>query len=278
MTRKLIFLDVDGTLVNYENKLPTSAVEAIKLAQKNGHKIYIATGRSKSEMYDYILDIGFDGYIGVNGAYIEDGEEVIWHKTIEPKKAKEIVDWLQRRELEFYLECNSGLYASENFRERGQSTIEAYAAYKGKPSTEEISVDYIFPEMIYGANLYRDDVNKVSFILESYQDHIDSIEAFPDMKAGTWGGVGEKALFGDLGLAGIDKGTGIAKLLEYLGQSKKNTFAFGDAKVDIPMLSYCEIGVAMDNGGDEIKEMSDYITDSVEDNGLYNAFKYFGLI
>lgn len=48
--------------------------------------------------------------------------------------------------------------------------------------------------MIYGGELYRDDCNKVSFILNSYQDHLDSIKEFPDLKPGTWGGA-EKLLY-----------------------------------------------------------------------------------
>ena len=39
---------------------------------------------------------------------------------------------------------------------------------------------------------------------------------------------------------------------------------FGDAKVDIPMLEYCNVGVAVNSGGDEIKEMADYATDDVD--------------
>ena len=59
---------------------------------------------------------------------------------------------------------------------------------------------------------------------------------------------------------------------------REDTFAFGDAKIDIPMLAYCAVGVAVDSGGDEIKAMADYITDAVDDDGIYNAFKHFGLI
>ena len=58
---KVIFIDVDGTLLTYENILPKSAVEAIRTARKNGHKVYISTGRSRAEVYDYIWDIGLDG-------------------------------------------------------------------------------------------------------------------------------------------------------------------------------------------------------------------------
>ena len=61
---KIIFLDVDGTLVDYENRLPESAVLAVGKARENGHRVYICTGRSKAEVYENIWEIGLDGMIG----------------------------------------------------------------------------------------------------------------------------------------------------------------------------------------------------------------------
>ncbi|MFQ6792566.1 MAG: Cof-type HAD-IIB family hydrolase [Thomasclavelia sp.] len=276
--QKIIFIDVDGTLVDYENKLPESATKAIRQARKNGHKVYICTGRSKAEVYPYIWDIGLDGMIGGNGSYVEDNDTIVMHQLITLEQCKHIVDWLHERGLEFYLESNNGLFASENFETVGEPVIQEYSKRKGKENSDKITVKDVFPEMIYGGELYRDDLNKVSFILNSYQDHLDSIEEFPDLKPGTWGGKGEIALFGDLGVKDITKAHAIDALLEYLGADIKDTFAFGDAKVDIPMLEYCEVGVAMNSGGDEIKEMADYVTDDVDKDGLYNAFVHFGLI
>ncbi|WP_313469583.1 Cof-type HAD-IIB family hydrolase [Carnobacterium sp.] len=278
METKYIFLDVDGTLVSYFNELPDSAVEAIKSAQANGHKIYTVTGRSKAEMYDYILDIGFDGYIGGNGNYVESDNEVILHQLMTEEEERRIIDWLHDRKLEFYLESNNGLFASEHFEKRGEQTVKDYVAYKEKSGAEAMTVRKVFPEMIFGENLYRDDVNKISFILNDYQDYLDAVEAFPAFKVGTWGGVGEKALFGDIALDNITKQTAIETLLNHHNAKRKDTIAFGDAKVDIPMLDYCEGGVAMGNGGEEIKAMADHITDTVEKDGLQKAFRHFGLI
>ena len=277
MEKKIIFIDVDGTLVNYENKLPDSAVTAIRKARKNGHKVYICTGRSEAEVYDYLWDIGLDGMIGGNGSYVKSEDEVVFHQKISAEETRHIVDWLHGRGLEFYLECNSGLFGSERFEEAGLNVIQEYTNRKGRDGSK-VTVRTVFPEMIFGENLYRDDVNKVSFILNSYQDHLDSIKEFPDLKPGTWGGAGETALFGDLGVKDIDKGKAIDVLLDYIGADIKDTIAFGDAKVDIPMLEKCAIGVAVASGGDEIKAMADYVTDSVDDDGIYNAFKHFGLI
>ncbi len=67
-------------------------------------------------------------------------------------------------------------------------------------------------------------------------------------------------------------------MLEYLGAKKEDTIAIGDAKVDIPMLEYCQVGVAMGNGGPEILAMVDVITDDVVEDGFYNAFEKLGLL
>ena len=278
MDKKIIFLDVDGTLVNYSTELPESAVKAVRQARANGHKVYICTGRSKAEVYDYVWNVGFDGMIGGDGSYVEHNNEVVMHQLITADQCRRIVDWCHSRNIEFFLESNNGLFASENFEEKGNPVIKVYCARKGKDNADQMTVRDVFPEMIYGGELYRDDLNKVSFILNSYQDHLDSIEEFPDLKPGTWGGAGEIALFGDLGVKDIDKGHAIDVLLQHLGADIKDTYAFGDAKVDIPMLEKCAVGVAVASGGDEIKAMADYVTDAVDDDGIYNAFKHFGLI
>lgn len=275
---KIIFLDVDGTLVDYENRLPKSAVEAVRQARKNGHRVYISTGRSKAEVYQELWDIGLDGMIGGNGSYVEDNGNVVMHTMISKEQCKRVIDWLHERGLEFYIESNNGLFASENFEEKGKPVIQEYSKRKGKDHTSEITVKSAFPDMIFGGELYRDDLNKISFILDSYKDYLDAKEAFPDLEAGTWGGKGETALFGDLGVKNINKANAIENLLKYLKADISDTIAFGDARVDIPMLEYCEYGVAMGNGGTEIKEAADYITDDVENDGLWKAFKKLLLI
>ena len=275
---KIIFLDVDGTLVNYENELPDSAVEAIKQARANRHRVYICTGRSKAEVYSNLWEIGLDGMMGGNGSYVEDHGQVIMHRMITKETCIEIVDWLHEEQLEFFLECNNGLFASEHFEEAGLSVMREYSKRKGKTNAEKITVRNCFPDMIFGGELYRADVNKVSYILNSYKNYTDAKEIFFKLEHGTWGGKGETALFGDIRVKGITKANAIDQLLSYLHADIADTIAFGDAVIDIPMLEYCAIGVAMGNGGPEIKKMADYITDDVEGDGLYHGFLKLNLI
>ncbi len=277
MTEKVIFIDVDGTLVDYSNQLPSKAARAIQQARANGHKVLICTGRSEAEVYDYIWDIGLDGMIGGNGTYVKYHDTILKDQHITQAQEKHIVDWLIERNLEFYLEANTGLYASKNFETAAEPTITEYSHRKGKKDNI-IKIRDVFPDMIFGADLYRDDINKISFVLSSYQDYLDAVQEFGDMKVGTWGGAGETALFGDVGIKDIDKANAIQVVLDHLNVSIEDTMAFGDAKIDIPMLEYCGIGIAMASGGDECKEAADYITDATEDNGLYNAFVHFNII
>ena len=274
---KIIFLDVDGTLVDYENHLPDSAVDAIRKARANGHRVYICTGRSRAEVYPPLWEIGLDGMIGGNGSYVEDNGETVMHQLITLEQCRHIVDWLHGRGLEFYLESNNGLFASEHFEEAAQRATQEYIGRKGRDATG-VTVRSVFPDMIFGGELYRDDLNKVSFVLDSYQDHLDSVEEFPDLQAGTWGGAGETALFGDLGVKNITKAHAVDVLLKHLGADRADTIAFGDAKVDIPMFEACAYSVCMGSGGAEAKAAADYVTAAVDDDGLYKAFEKLRLI
>ena len=272
--KKIIFLDVDGTLVDYEGRLPASAMEAVRKALANGHRIYVCTGRSKSEIYPELWDMGLDGMIGGNGSYVEDRGTVVYHRCITMDQCRRAVNWFHSRGIEFYLESNNGLFASEHFEEAAQEVAWAYSSRKGKGLT----VREAFPDLIYGGELCRSDLNKISYLLGSYQDFLDTRDQFPDLESHTWGGAGETALFGDLGVKDISKATAVEALLEYLGASRQDTIAFGDAKIDIPMLEYCAVGVAMGSGGPEIRAMADMVTDGVNEDGLLHAFKKLELI
>ncbi|WP_303972649.1 Cof-type HAD-IIB family hydrolase [Streptococcus merionis] len=276
---KILFLDVDGTIVNYENQIPASAIKAIKLARKNGHKVYACTGRSRAEMQPELWEMGIDGMIGGNGNYIESDGEVVYHNSLTLEDCTAIVDYLHEHGLEFYLESNSGLYASENFEERSLPVMREYARRKGYENAETLMTKDALHGIVFGeTNLYRDDVNKISFILESYQDYLDAKAHFTNFEVNTWGGKGEIALFGDVGVKDIDKAFAVEQLLSHLQAAQADTFAFGDAKIDIPMFNYCAYSVAMGSGGPEAKEAADYITTGVDEDGIYNAFKHLELI
>ena len=276
MDKKLIILDVDGTMIDYKGQLPSSAKEAIIQARNNGHIVVICTGCSKFEIEMRHFDFELDGMILGNGCYIEYHNKILEHHTLSLEDVIHHNTWCKNRGLTFRLECNSGIYVPDDYEVKSRKARLEYQRGKGK----DLSDNDIVPLPSYiltGHHLDRTDVNKTAFVLNSYQDYLDALEEFKGLKVDTWGGKGEHALYGAVGV-NVDKAIAIQHLIDYLHFNQVDTIAFGDAKVDIPMFEVCHIGVAMGNSGKECLEAADYITDDVNDDGLYKAFKHFNLI
>ena len=278
MDKSIIFLDVDGTLVNDNGIVPNSAEVAIKEARKNGHLIFLSTGRSKAELFDHIMDIGFDGVIAAAGGYIELNNKTIMHKKFKEEEVKEIVEYFNEKGIDFYLEANGGLFASKGCKEHlikilfdeNQSEKQREELEKGmKPFIECL---------INGENLYRDDINKISF-LGSNNDINEIIAKFSEkfnIIPSTVPMFGENS--GEVSLKGIHKANAIEVLLEHLGVPNENTYAYGDGINDKEMLEFVNTGVAMGNAKEELKAIADDITDIHDNDGIYNSFKKHGLI
>jgi Cof subfamily protein (haloacid dehalogenase superfamily) len=281
MNKKVIFLDIDGTLVGDDGYVPATAKEACIKARENGHKIFLCTGRSKPEIYDFIYEIGFDGTIGAGGGFVEIEEEMLYHKKVSKEAVKGMVDFFDENEVDFYIESNGGLYASKNLKPHLERCVygdlekdeEARLRKETKPNP-------FIDALIYGEkNLYRDDINKVCF-LASKNIHFDKIKKefeneFEVIQC-TVPAFGDDS--GELAVKGVHKAIAIEDLLNHLNIDTKNTIAIGDGLNDIEMFEYCNIGIAMGNAKDKLKEIADYVTDDVDKDGLYKAFKHFELI
>lgn len=275
---KALFIDVDGTLLNYDYKLPPSALKATRMASDNGHKIILCTGRSFPEIDESVWECCPNGFIGGNGAYIEYNNEIILHEIMPYEKVKEVLNYFEMKKIEYFVECNEGLFASNNFLEIGNSKIKIFANQKGLRDPENQSIEKLFPTMQYHINCCRNDLNKISYVLNDIEDFNTVKTLFPDFDHFIWGNDKEKAVFADIRIKGINKASGVDTIVKYLGIRYKDTIAFGDAKIDKSMLQKCHIGVAMGNAPDSLKMIADYITSDVDDNGLYKAFQYLNLI
>ena len=84
--------------------------------------------------------------------------------------------------------------------------------------------------------------------------------------------------FGDIIASGVDKSTGIEKIGEYFGIKVEEMMAIGDGGNDISMIKYAGAGVAMGNAGDDVKLVADFITTSVDDDGVGNALRHYGVL
>lgn len=270
----VLLIDIDGTLVDYSAQLPESAAIAVRKAHANGHRVYLCTGRSKAEIYPYLWDLGIDGLIGGNGSYIEDGGQVVHHQVLDPDVVQRAVEWMLTNDLGFYLECNSGLYASDNFPEKAARILDGGATPK--------NVQWVrdgFPHMIYGTRSGRADVNKISFVLEPQVDLMGLTADYAGQaQVDTWSLTGKGPEFGEFGQLGVHKGAAVRQLAEHLGVSTDAMIGFGDARSDLELITVCGTGVAMGNADPVLKAAADLVTDDVTEDGLNHAFAELRLI
>ena len=282
MEKKIIFLDVDGTLVTFDQgpeRILPSTIEAVQRTREMGNLVYLCTGRSKAEIFDFILDIGVDGIIGAGGGFVEVGDTMLYHKKVSDKNVKHMVDYFEKNKFDYYLESNGGLFASERLIPRLERIL--YGDYENDPEAmkKKESGNHFINGMIQGEDMYRSDINKACF-LENKKISFEEIQKeFNDeftVIHCTVPPFGDDS--GELTVPNIHKANAIDALINHLGIDRKNTYAFGDGLNDIEMLQYCEVGIAMGNAKQGLKDIADEITDADNADGIYNAMKRHNLI
>ncbi|MCR6107242.1 Cof-type HAD-IIB family hydrolase [Salipaludibacillus agaradhaerens] len=276
---KVIFIDVDGTLVNEHGVIPESAKVAIKKARENGHLVFICTGRSKAELFPDILNIGFSGIIGAAGGYIEIGEEVLLHERVQQEDVKHAVHFFNTHGIDFYLESNGGLFASNNCKKKIRFIIEKLL-HEHPEAREDVEkgIQPFHDSLIENGDLMRDDINKISFLgssvpIERIQQEFEDVFTVIPSTVPAFG-----SNSGELSLAGIHKATAIEKLIKHLKIKKKDTFAYGDGLNDLEMIEFVQYGIAMGNAKEALKVVADDVTDTPDNDGIYNSFQKYGLI
>lgn len=272
MRQKAVFLDIDGTMVDFEGKIADSTKEAIRRAKENGHKMLICSGRSRFQIYEELLDMGFSGIVGAAGAFvIADGEE-IYHAYIDEEHRKSSFDYLESNGFVFCYQADDGVVMNqrscdgmlEEYRKAGVSDDMLAKLTGTLHLTEEPWKNPHNEKIIYYQAPFK--VDKVHADLEPYFDVV----------AMSLDGQGEYA--GEIGINGINKATGMEIYLNHVGIAREDTIAIGDGPNDLQMMDYAGIGIAMGNARDEVKARADMITTAVNEDGIYKAFEKLGLI
>jgi hydroxymethylpyrimidine pyrophosphatase-like HAD family hydrolase len=109
------------------------------------------------------------------------------------------------------------------------------------------------------------------FFPESYEAEL--MARIPSCTSGRW-----HPEFTDITAKQADKGQGLLAIAEQEGLDPKFTMAFGDGGNDTSMILQAGIGVAMGNAIDALKQQADYVTTSVDDDGILNALRHFNVI
>ena len=273
-------MDIDGTLTNDNGVIPESAALAVRKARENGHLVFICTGRSRNIIFPDILEVGFDGIIGAAGGYIEIGDNILFHEQIKKENIQQLVKFFDTHEIDFLLESNQGTFSSKNAKQRMLSVIERHLL--DKPDFKEAIEKGFMPfyeMLIEGEGLIREDINKIVFFGSDdfpFERIAQEFESTFTIIPNTVSAFRKNG--GELSILGINKSTAIMKVIEHFNISKEHTFAYGDSLNDLEMLEFVHHGIAMGNAHESVKKVADEVTDSHDENGIYNSFKKYGLI
>lgn len=254
---KAIFFDVDGTLVSHSiSNIPQSTRKALAQLQKNGIKIFVATGRHFPELEDlHVHTIPFDGYVLINGQLCLDSRHhIIYDQPISKKDNTQLRQLFEDKQIPTVIIDKDSLYS--NFI--NPTIIQAQADVSSPvPEVKKYHSDSVYQYTIYTT---WSIAQRILSKLENCTMTKWNPYAF-DIIPSTGG-----------------KSVGILQLIKHYNITPDEVMAFGDGENDIEMLKFANIGIAMGNADDIVKKNANYITNSIDEDGIYTALKHFKLI
>lgn len=257
MKSKVLFFDVDGTLLDTQRNIPhipQTVKDEMKRLQSLGHKLFICSGRPKPMMTKEMMTSGFDGFILGNGSYVEIDGKSIYEDRMDENLARKTVEMLEKLECGYMLETATHIYVNPNHN-------DLYDFFMGMGFgnilTTEFNKEEIIDKLIkIEANVTDANRDRITHYIDNDFGYVINYDEH-----------GSENAF-EIYSPTISKAVGIKKVLEYYGLNKEDTYAFGDGKNDIEMTQFCEVGVAMGNAVDELKEVADIVCESIENDGL----------
>lgn len=264
MERKLLFFDIDGTLIpDINSPVPESTKEALRLAQEAGHYIFINTGRPKSILPKELFELGFDGYLCGCGSHVIIKDQIVIEKNFDADRAGELFLRARQMRVPIILEGNRYCYldrkgATSDYFERTNDLLmkEFPGSIVDVDDQEEIN--------IHKFCITADSREKMTEFLLPFSDYFEPIDRGND--------------FYEIVPIGFSKASAIDTVLSHLGQTLEDCYAFGDSTNDLSMLLHVPNSIAMGNSDEAVLKVASYVTTPVWRDGIYVAMKHFGLI
>ena len=255
---KVIFFDIDDTLRNSKTGfIPTSILTVFKQLREKGVLTGIATGRGIFGVVPEIRELKPDFFVTLNGAYIEDKKgNVIESNKIAKDKVESYIAWTKEVGIDY------GLVGSHTAKLSTRTELISEA------------IDPIYPDLDVDPDFYeKEDI----YQMWTFEDQGDDL-TLPESLASTLRMVRWHEHSSDVVPISGSKAAGVAKVVEHLGLKPENVMVFGDGLNDLELFDYAGISIAMEVSHEKIKEKADYITKTLEEDGIFDALERFGMV
>jgi Cof subfamily protein (haloacid dehalogenase superfamily) len=274
VNKKLIFLDIDGTLTPAgTNVPPESALNAIRTAQAAGHQVFLCTGRNP-DMLAPVLTYGFEGAVACAGGYVFTKDRILFDCPISNKDRDLAMRLLKENGVFRTIEAVDATYGDEDLGD--------FLAKAGEGNSELVRWRKALAEQLNIRPMSEYDgrpIYKIVFMcsgpeqLEPARRALEKEYNFAVQEVAA-----HNCLNGEIINRAFDKGKGVRIVADALGFSMEDTIGFGDSTNDTEMIETVAISVCMENGSPGLKAISDLVCPAVEDDGLAWAFDKLGLL
>jgi Cof subfamily protein (haloacid dehalogenase superfamily) len=257
MTGKMIFFDIDGTLLDDEKQLPASTRQAIGDLKRAGHGVAIATGRGPFMYKELREQLEIDSFVSYNGQYAVWKGEPIYRNPIQPELINELTEFANWNEHPLvYMDV-----------ETMKSNKEYHVHIEDSIATLKVPHPMHDPEYFRGRDIFQTLV-----FCSMDEEHLYS-ERFPNLDFLRW-----HPLSMDVLPLGGSKARGIEIMINKIGVRREDVYAFGDYLNDIEMLKFVGTGIAMGNSPEIVQKAAKHVTRDVKEDGILYGLKMVGLL
>jgi Cof subfamily protein (haloacid dehalogenase superfamily) len=257
MNDKIVFFDIDGTLLDHDKKIPASTKEAVRQLQENGVHVAIATGRAPFMFEDVRKELNIHNYVSFNGQYVVFEEEVIYKNPLRPDLLHAFTNYAA--------EANIPLVFLDE--KEMTATVENHMFIHESMQSLHMSHPPINPVF------YKDrDIYQALLFCEAGEEE-RFIHDYPDFHFIRWHNYSM-----DIIPKGGSKANGIEKFIERLGFKHDQVYAFGDGLNDMEMIQTVGTGIVMGNGHEDLKKIGKYVTKDVAEDGILHGLKWARLL